>query len=548
MATLFANPRYTPVDAQGDPYPGATLTFYAAGTTTPQAVYTTSALTTPHPSPVTANSAGQFPPIYYDDALQYRALLRDATGVLLWDIDLINSSLTAEEIGRALYTRTTAEISAGVTPTAYRYPPGDVRRYGAVGNGVADDTAAFTAALRVADAYVPFGTYRISSTLALSEFGIIGQGWGSSGTAQKAILMFYNLTSTTQGAIYTDYANWKGRKLPLQSFAMRASSWNASTGALGYGLNITAPVFIRDVEVAGFAKSGAFFHNTATDGQAPYESLIENLECLYNGEHGIIVGTGANSLTFINPVAKWNGTPSYLTAPSVAGNFDGFLIDYQNAANPGGAFFSYVPEGTYIIGGDCSYNSRYGWNFTAIQNGFLTPNYAELNLQSAPGQVNLGSGVTNCFIALASIGGRTAGVNFAMPASGSSLGSNTVYVGGRDCGAGDSNTETSRTGMSLARRLSYVGHNNDFSNAAYITGNTSGVATLAAVGSGYWDLNNPLRYSGTQVLGARRTGWGAPSGTATRTTFDTSTVTATQLAERVKALIDDLTTHGIIGS
>lgn len=35
-------------------------------------------------------------------------------------------------------------------------------------------------------------------------------------------------------------------------------------------------------------------------------------------------------------------------------------------------------------------------------------------------------------------------------------------------------------------------------------------------------------------------GWGVPTGTATRTTFDTTTVTLSQLAERVKALIDDL--------
>lgn len=41
--------------------------------------------------------------------------------------------------------------------------------------------------------------------------------------------------------------------------------------------------------------------------------------------------------------------------------------------------------------------------------------------------------------------------------------------------------------------------------------------------------------------------YGAPTGTATRTTFDTATVTLSELAERVKALIDDLQTNGIIG-
>lgn len=67
------------------------------------------------------------------------------------------------------------------------------------------------------------------------------------------------------------------------------------------------------------------------------------------------------------------------------------------------------------------------------------------------------------------------------------------------------------------------------------------------------DFRTPEIRTGTgsvaplKVLGTRRTGWTAATGTATRTTFDTSTVTTAQLAERLKALIDDLTTHGLIG-
>lgn len=60
--------------------------------------------------------------------------------------------------------------------------------------------------------------------------------------------------------------------------------------------------------------------------------------------------------------------------------------------------------------------------------------------------------------------------------------------------------------------------------------------------------NATLLVSGTQVLSTRRTGWGAPTGTATRTTFATTTVTLEQLAQRVKGLVDDLTTHGLIGA
>lgn len=47
----------------------------------------------------------------------------------------------------------------------------------------------------------------------------------------------------------------------------------------------------------------------------------------------------------------------------------------------------------------------------------------------------------------------------------------------------------------------------------------------------------------------RSTGWAASiAGTATRTTFDTATVTTAQLAERVKALIDDLRARGLLAA
>lgn len=42
-------------------------------------------------------------------------------------------------------------------------------------------------------------------------------------------------------------------------------------------------------------------------------------------------------------------------------------------------------------------------------------------------------------------------------------------------------------------------------------------------------------------------GWSAASGTATRTTFNTGTVTLPLLAERVKAIIDDHITRGEFG-
>lgn len=57
-----------------------------------------------------------------------------------------------------------------------------------------------------------------------------------------------------------------------------------------------------------------------------------------------------------------------------------------------------------------------------------------------------------------------------------------------------------------------------------------------------------MKVGANQVITARQTGWTAATGTATRATFATGTVTLPVLAEHVKALIDDLMTHGVIGA
>jgi hypothetical protein len=66
--------------------------------------------------------------------------------------------------------------------------------------------------------------------------------------------------------------------------------------------------------------------------------------------------------------------------------------------------------------------------------------------------------------------------------------------------------------------------------------------------SGSANVSSQYRVGGLKVLESRKTGWGSPTGTATRGAFDTASVTLEQLARRVKALVDDLRGHGLIGS
>lgn len=83
------------------------------------------------------------------------------------------------------YPLSAAEASAGVTPTIFGYPYGDVRRYNAKGDGATDDTAAFQAAINVmqflaGQVYVPPTTtsYKLTSPLNVTAgVSLVGDGF-----------------------------------------------------------------------------------------------------------------------------------------------------------------------------------------------------------------------------------------------------------------------------------------------------------------------------------------------------------------------------------
>jgi hypothetical protein len=79
--------------------------------------------------------------------------------------------------------QTAAERLAEVTPVNYAYPPGDIRRYGAKVDGVADDSAAVQAAINSnRNVYIPRGTCYLGTTgltVAIAEQRIHGDGVSS---------------------------------------------------------------------------------------------------------------------------------------------------------------------------------------------------------------------------------------------------------------------------------------------------------------------------------------------------------------------------------
>jgi hypothetical protein len=179
FAQLAPLPRFQFLDDIGNVCSGCTLKTYAAGTTNPIATYGDSALTVPNPTAITLNSAGRPAvsdvevPIYIGSS-SYKFLLSSATGSTLWSQDNVNdvrqllanptagygdAMIVYKAPGRGAVARTVHDRLAELETT--------VESYGAVGDGIHDDTLAIQNALDSGASVILLDakTYLISATL-----------------------------------------------------------------------------------------------------------------------------------------------------------------------------------------------------------------------------------------------------------------------------------------------------------------------------------------------------------------------------------------------
>lgn len=130
---------------------GGKIYTYAAGTTTPQATYTSASGATPHANPIILDSAGRVPggEIWLTDGIQYKFVIETAGGLLIGTYDNVVTSPGVLDANDVSYT---ANFAGSVPQTAQtkleQYISTD--DFGAVGNGIVDDTAAIVAAINAA--------------------------------------------------------------------------------------------------------------------------------------------------------------------------------------------------------------------------------------------------------------------------------------------------------------------------------------------------------------------------------------------------------------
>jgi hypothetical protein len=177
---------------------GGKIYTYAAGTTTPQTTYTSASGATPHANPIVLDSAGRVPggEIWLTDGLSYKFTIETATAVLIGTYDNISSaggSTTATDISLTPSGYTTATnvqtafnnlgsstgagyvgfLQSGLSAVSRSSldkmrDAVSVQDFGAVGNGVANDTTAIQLALNTGKSvfFVSGKTYKVTGVLS----------------------------------------------------------------------------------------------------------------------------------------------------------------------------------------------------------------------------------------------------------------------------------------------------------------------------------------------------------------------------------------------
>lgn len=181
--SIFAGVGAQLFDNNGDPLSGGKIYTYAAGTTTPQATYTSSTGGTPHANPIILDAAGRIATgeIWLTSGVEYKFVIKTSADVLIGTYDNvygINSANAADVVYAPPFT---SSVSTTVGAKLSEIP--SVKDFGAIGNGSADDTAAIQAAINACNAvYFPPGTYKITSKLTVNTNNktLVGAGIGVS--------------------------------------------------------------------------------------------------------------------------------------------------------------------------------------------------------------------------------------------------------------------------------------------------------------------------------------------------------------------------------
>ena len=201
----------------GEVLTGGKLYTYLAGTTTPATTYTTSAGNVPWTNPIVLNAAGRVSgsgEIWLTDGEAYKFTLKDSTDVLIATYDNIVGINVSQDASQVTYDppfngSVVTNVEAKLAQTV------SVMDFGAVCDGVTDDTAAVQTAVNYCASLAPYwptlvipGRCKLTSSININrpvdttktEFRILGQGPGAGFYASGTVTMFDSTIAMASGS------------------------------------------------------------------------------------------------------------------------------------------------------------------------------------------------------------------------------------------------------------------------------------------------------------------------------------------------------------
>jgi hypothetical protein len=270
----------------------------------------------------------------------------------------VRTDTIRQSVGK-YYAQTSAESTAGVTPTDYTYEPGNVLRYGAVadsgsGSQGTDCTAAFQAAINSAathKVYVPPGWYAIESTIQVFNKATAGNEGVHIEFAAGSRIERYANDSTPILHIAGIHHRIEGNGVTLG--ARTYGGWTKGVVLLGPDPALTSNAdgscldttnnWISDLKIigttanTGWDGSVGFYCESSARRRGQYISPT-TINCFYNMirgvyviqmDYGFFLSTDSNANTFSQCEANDYGHAAILN--NGYGNvFNGFISEKGN--------------------------------------------------------------------------------------------------------------------------------------------------------------------------------------------------------------------------
>jgi len=402
----------------GEVLTGGKLYTYLAGTTTPATAYTTSAGNVPWTNPIVLNAAGRVSgsgEIWLTDGVAYKFTLKDSTDVLIATYDNIVGINVSQDASQVTYDppfngSVVTNVEAKLAQTV------SVMDFGAVCDGVADDTDAVQTAVDYCASLAPYwptlvipGRCKLTSSINIdrpvdttkTEFRILGQGPGAGFYASGTVTMFDSTIAMASGSgtapvsefVTFDNINFEASNFFDEVFVisrkfLRMKFLNCFFWLTRCQASDTYAQTLYFV-ACNIRNNKTNFINTAGLYDVTFDScIIENGQTIIRSIDPVY---GTNGLRFINNVIEGISLSSVVVATGVSGfalignhmeanfspEFNFFAGTVNNAGvavvgnyiyNPAGATFYYGPTTAVFSAGNTVFPSVLHSNAVQIVN------------------------------------------------------------------------------------------------------------------------------------------------------------------------------------